>query len=113
MVNHKIDRIESDMTRYISNILLTEARDEQLKDITITGCKVSHDLSYAKIYFTSLSSTDIVVLEKKVHASSHFIRGRLSEVMDLRQTPELHFLYDKSVAYGNKIEKIIKSIHQK
>ena len=48
MPSHKIDKISSDMARVISEILFTEARDELLKTITITGCKVSRDLGYAK-----------------------------------------------------------------
>lgn len=113
MVNHKIERIESDMAKYISDIILTESRDDNLKKITITGCKVSHDLGYAKVYFTSMEEMDVKSLEKDINDASHFIRGRLSEVMDLRHTPELHFVYDKSIAYGDNIERIINEIHQK
>ena len=58
MASHKIERIESDILKYLSNIILTETRDELLKTITLTGAKVSKDLCYAKIYFTSISDMD-------------------------------------------------------
>ena len=58
MPSHKIAKISSDIARVISEIIFTEAKDELLKSITITGCKVSRDLSYAKVYFTSLSNLD-------------------------------------------------------
>ena len=53
MPKYKIDRIASDIQKYIGDIIITEARDEILKSITITGCKVTNDLSYCKVYFTS------------------------------------------------------------
>mgnify|MGYP001624066415 CR=1 FL=1 len=49
MPSHKIAKISSDIARVISEIIFEEAKDEILKSITITGCKVSKDLSYAKV----------------------------------------------------------------
>ena len=113
MPNHKIAKISSDMARVISEILFTEAKDEILKSITITGCKVSRDISYAKVYFTSLSQMDKKTLVKEVNEASSFIRGELSERMELRHTPILEFVYDDSIAYAENIENIIKEIKEK
>ena len=49
-------------------------------------------------------------LEKEVNEAAPFIRGKLSERLDIRHTPELKFIFDKSIAYGEKIEKIIDSL---
>ncbi len=112
MTNHKLGRIAADISHAISDILMLEARDEILKSLTITGCDVANDLSYCKVYFTSLiDNMDQKSLEKEVNEASSFIRGRLSERVDLRHTPELKFIYDKSIAYGEKIENIIKELH--
>ena len=113
MPSHKIAKISSDIARVISEILFTEAKDEILKSITITGCKVSRDLGYAKVYFTSLSDMDRKTLVKEVNEGSSFIRGELSERIDLRHTPVLEFVYDESIEYANNIENIIKEIKEK
>ena len=110
MSSYKIPRLASEIERAISDILANEARDEILKTITITGCNLAKDLSYAKIYFTSMSDLSKEEIEKEVNEASHFIRGRLSERVDMRHTPELKFLYDESIAYGERIEKIIKDL---
>lgn len=112
MPSHKIAKISSDMMRVISEILYEDARDELLKTITITGCKVSRDLSYAKVYFTALSDLDKKTLEREVNEAASFIRGKVSEKLDLRHTPILEFVYDESIEYGNRIESIIKEIHE-
>lgn len=110
MSSYKIPRLASEIKRSISEILANEARDELLKTITITGCDLAHDLSYAKVYFTAMSDLSKEQLEKEVNEAGHFIRGRLSERVEMRHTPELKFIYDKSIAYGEKIEKIIEDL---
>jgi len=112
MASIKSKRIASEMTRVISEILIEEARDELLKSITIMGCDVAPDLSFAKVYFTSLSDLEHKALEKEMDEAAPFIRRLLAEKMDLRNTPKLKFVYDNSIAYGDKIERILKEIHE-
>ncbi len=105
-------RIASEMVRVISEIIMEEARDSLLKTITITGCEVAADLSFAKVYFTSLRDMDHKDLEHEMEEASSFLRGQLSERMELRNTPKLKFLYDESIQYGEKIERILKEIKE-
>lgn len=110
MARVKIARISSDIQRYLSDILANEANDELLKTITITGCDLTNDLSYCKVYFTSLSDLDNKTLEKELNEASPYLRGKLSERIDIRHTPELKFIYDTSIEYGKKIESIIDNL---
>ena len=111
MASHKIDRIASDISRNISDILANEANDELLKTITITGCSVTNDLSFCKVYFISFSNLEKKDLEKELNEAAPFIRGKVSERVDIRHTPEIKFYYDESIEYGKKIEDIIKSLN--
>ncbi len=113
MGNIKIKRIEAEMVKIISEILNEEARDKVIKNATITGASVAKDLSVAKIYFTSLSNMEHKALEKEMNEAASYLRLMLAEKMDLRNTPELRFIYDESIAYGEKIEKILKEISEK
>lgn len=108
----KLKRIESELTRTISDILHQESTDDLMQSITITGSEVAPDLSFAKVYFTSLSEIDHKKLEKEMDEARDFIRKFVAEKMDLRLTPKLKFVYDESIAYGNRIEKIISEIHE-
>lgn len=108
----KCERIASDMIKIISNILANESRDELLKTVTITGCTVSNDLSYSKVYFTSTSNLSPSQMEKELKEASGYIRHELAEKLEVRHTPELHFVYDQSIAYGNRIEELIKEINK-
>ncbi len=111
MANYKIERIASDILKYLNNIILTETDDELLKTITLTDVSVSKDLSYAKVYFTSIKDMSHEDLEKELKEAAPFLRGKLAKVLEVRNIPELQFKYDETIEYANKIEKIITEIH--
>ncbi len=112
MPSHKIERIESDILKYLSNIIFLETDDELLKTITLTAVDVSKDLSYAKVYFTSISNMTHKELEKEVNEAAPFLREKLAKVIEIRNIPELKFVYDESIEYASKIEKIITEIKE-
>ena len=112
MPSHKIERIASDILKYLSNILLTETNDELLKTITLTEVKVSKDLSYAKVYFTSILEMDHILIEKEMKEAAPFLRGKLAKVLEVRNIPELQFEYDETIEYATKIERIINNINK-
>lgn len=112
MANHKVERIASDISRYISDILMNEADDELLKTITITGCEVSNDLSFCKVYFTSMSPLTKEDIVREMNEAASFIRGKVSERIEIRHTPEIRFYYDESIEYGKRIEEIIKNLEE-
>lgn len=109
----KIDRINSIFIKEISYILANEIKDNDIKFVTITDCKVTNDLSFAKIYFTVLDSSKIKETSLALKNASGFIRKQLSERVDIRHTPELTFVFDESIDYGKKIEDKIRQIHDK
>lgn len=112
MSSVKIERWNHIFTKEISEILNTEVKDEAIHFVTITGCDITNDLSYAKVYFTVLEQEKKDLTLKALNKASSFIRGELSDRIEIRHTPELKFIYDESIEYGNKIEEIIEEIHQ-
>ena len=108
----KTDRIASNIQREISYILANEIKDHDIHFVTITDCKVTNDLSYAKIYFTTLDNDDSKETEKALKNARNFIRRELADRVDIRHIPELIFTYDESIDYGKKIENIIEQINE-
>lgn len=108
----KIERLESNFVREISYILMQEVKDENIKFVTITGCDITNDLSFAKVYFTVFDESKKDITLKALNHAKSFIRGELSKRVDIRHTPELIFKFDDSIEYGNRIEKIIDEINE-
>ncbi len=109
-MNLKGERVASDMQRELGNILLLEAKDEDFKHVTITDCDVTNDLSFAKIYF--ITTDDREKVTKDLNNAAGFFRSLLAERLQIRHTPELRFIFDESIEYGQKIEKIIEKLHE-
>ena len=110
----KTERLGNVLHKEISNILLTEIKDEDLKFVTITKVDLSSDLSYAKVYFTVLDIENKEKVIKDLNGAKGFIRSILMKrKIQIRTMPELNFVYDDSIEYGNKIEELIKKIHEK
>ena len=112
MANIKIERLNHAFQQEISMIIMREIKDEDIKFVTITGVDTTSDLSYAKVYFTVLDETKKETTLEALTGAAPFIRSKLAERVEIRHTPELKFIYDTSIEYGNHIEKIIDSINK-
>ena len=106
----KNERINSNMQKEISYIIANEVKNPNVKFVTITACEVTSDLSYAKVYFTTLDDRNEALNALK--SAKGFIRKSLADRIELRHIPELEFIYDESIEYGKRIEEKIKEIHE-
>ena len=109
----KIDRIASALVKEVSYILMTEIKDQNIKFVTITDCKLTSDLSYAKFYYTVLDDTKREETAKALKNARGFVRSKLYDRIDIRHIPEVDFVFDESIEYGKNIENIIEEIHKK
>lgn len=105
-------RIASSMAKEISMILMLEVNDDDVKFVSINHVDLASDLSYAKVYWTTLKKEYNAVTMKSLNRASGFIRKQLASRVNIRHVPILQFIYDESVEYGNNIEKKIKEINE-
>ena len=107
----KNEKINSNIKREISYILANEVKNPNVKYVTITDVNVTSDLSFAKVYFTTLK--DVNETLNGLKSAKGFIKKSLGDRVELRHIPELDFIYDESIEYASKIENKIKEIHGK
>ncbi|NLL44793.1 MAG: 30S ribosome-binding factor RbfA [Mollicutes bacterium] len=110
-MSKKIERIASILQKEISYILANEIKDKNIEFVTVTAVKVTNDLSYAKVYVTILNQDKKEQIMKALKKASGFIRTELADKLEIRHIPELNFVYDESIEYGNRIENIIDNLH--
>ncbi len=108
----KTERIASNFVKEISYILANEIKDHDIRFVTVTDCKVTNDLSFAKVYVTVLEQEKKEETMKALNNAAGFIRKALADRVEVRHIPELTFVYDESIDYGKKIENIIEQIHE-
>ncbi len=106
----KIERLNNTFLEKISEIIHLDVKDELIKSVTITEVRITNDLSFAKVYFTTMEE-DKNQVKLALEKASGFIRSELCDKVEIRKMPELNFVYDESIEYGNNIENIIKRIN--
>lgn len=106
----KTQKIGSSFVKEISYIIMEEIKDPEIKFVTLTGCDVTNDLSYAKVYFTTLNEEYKDVTIDALNRAANFIEIELSKRIDIRKMPQISFHYDQSIAYGENIEKRIQEL---
>lgn len=107
------DRLASLIQRELATIVNQCVRDKSFGYINLTEVKVTKDNSFATIYYTILSD-DPIVIEKAhvaIEESRILIRMELAKkINNIRKIPDLVFKYDEALAYGNNIDKILKTL---
>ena len=108
----KASRINNAYMEQLNIIFGKEIKNPILKNVVVTSVSVSNDMSYAKVYYTCYNDDREKVL-KELNDSKGHLRSELAKRVMVRHTPELSFYYDDSIEYANRIETIIKEIHEK
>ena len=108
----KIERLNNLVLAELSKIIFKEIKNPLIKTVNLTAVEITNDLSFAKVYFTCMDEDKDKVMEELNNAKG-FLRTKLADVIEIRHTPELVFVYDNSIEYGMNIERIIKNIHEK
>ena len=93
----------------LGTILLFEISDPRLDLVTLTGCEVSVDRSYARVYVTCEADRYDEVLEALAAAKGR-IRKLLSRALDWRVVPELDFRIDRSTDEAEAIAAALKQV---
>ena len=108
----RIERINQQVKREIGRILQQELGDPRLQFVTITEVDVSRDLRNAKILFSVLGGGEQKhAAQQGLEGARGMIRKLLGQNMYIRFTPELFFVYDRSVEMSARIEETLKEIH--
>lgn len=108
---NRTQRVGDQMQRELAQILQQDL-GTQLGMISVSAVEVTRDLAHAKV-FVSVFNKDpqaVVQLLRK-HAAS--IRFRLAQEMRLRHVPELHFVYDDTLARGARLSALIDAAMDK
>ncbi|MCR4686330.1 MAG: 30S ribosome-binding factor RbfA [Lachnospiraceae bacterium] len=108
----KSSRVNSEVQREIAELIRSEIKDPRISPMTsVTKVDVTTDLKYCKVYisvFGDESSKDDTLAGLK--KASGFIRSQLAKRINLRNTPELTFIYDDSMEYGMYMSNLIDKV---
>jgi len=107
--SYRTERVNELMRRELVLLLKQETKDPRLKQVVITDVIVSRDLTSAKVFF-SVEEDSIKIVASLLEKASGFFRSSLSKTLDLRHTPTLSFIYDKTPNTGARIDDLLSKL---
>ncbi len=114
MATHRPDRVGDQIRQQLSEMLARGAvHDPGIGFITLTRVKVSADLQSARVYYTSLGDEKArKETARALERATPFFRRQVGSRLQLRRVPELHFQFDESVQHQDRVEQILRDLHE-
>lgn len=102
-------RIAELIKRELAQMIARELDDPIAHRVTLTGARVSADLSIAKVYFSVLGgAAEAKAATSVLNHAAGFLRHELAHRMRLRTVPQLRFFFDTSIEQGARVSSLIE-----
>lgn len=111
----KNNRINESVRRELTSIIRDSVKDPRIDPmLSITRVEVTPDLQYCKVHVSVLGNDEVLAESiKGLKSAEGFMRRELARTVNLRKTPILQFVPDRSMEYAiemsAKIEELAKS----
>ncbi|MEM8828260.1 MAG: 30S ribosome-binding factor RbfA [Cyanobacteria bacterium P01_G01_bin.19] len=113
--SRRVARVAALIKREVSQMLLSEIKDDRVGAgmVSVTEVDVSGDLQHAKI-FVSVYGTEEAKEEtmEGLESSVNYVRKELGSRMQLRRTPTVKFIEDRSLERGDDMLNLLNKISQ-
>lgn len=108
----KNTRINGEVQRVLAQIIRGEIKDPRIAPMTsVVAVEVAPDLKTCKAWISVLgdekAQKDTLAGLKSAEG---YIRGQLARIINLRNTPQITFIMDQSIAYGVSMSKRIEEV---
>ena len=115
----KNNRVSGEVRRVLAEIIRSDIKDPRVSEfVSVVETYVAPDLKTCKAYISVLGPKE--ELEKTVEglkSAEGYIRRELARRLNLRNTPEITFIADDSIAYGvsmtHRLEELVAEIPQR
>ena len=111
---YRPNRVGDQIRQELSGLLSRgDVHDPGIGFITLTRVTVSPDLHLARIYYTSLGNEQARKdTARALDRAASFMRRQIGNRLRLRRVPEFEFKFDQSIEQQDRIEKIIRELHE-
>ena len=108
MAGNRMGRINEEVQRELAALIPTVKDPRVAGMISVTAVEVTQDLKYAKVYISVLDKNDSGQVLKGLKSAAGYLRRELGRALNLRNTPELTFFRDDSMAKGAHILEMLR-----
>lgn len=108
----KNTRINGEVQKELSKIIQNEIKDPRIAPMTsVVAVEVAPDLKTCKAWISVLGDEKAAAdTLAGLKSAEGYIRRQLARSVNLRNTPEIRFILDQSIAYGVTMSKMIDNV---
>jgi phosphoesterase RecJ-like protein len=105
---YKTSRLNHAIQKTLGELLQSAVKDPRVGLVSVNAVQLNRDHSVAKVFYSVLGEDEdrqrsLAGLKK----ARGFLQGRLAHTLKLRQTPELRFVYDRSLDRSLQLETVL------
>ncbi len=105
------ERVAALVQETLANVLTTGLKDPRIGFATVTGVEVSADCAHAEVLVSIMGSEE----EKDramegLRSAAGFLRSRLAHTLNMRTTPEVHFVLDRGLEHRARINQLLDQL---
>ena len=114
MSTHKRpERVAQMVQQLLGEAFARGMRDPRIGFVTITGVKMSPDLREARVYWAVHGDAEQRKhTAKGLDSARGFVRHEIGSALKLRVVPDVHFSYDEAIDRGDRIERLLREVHE-
>ena len=106
-----LNRVNALVRRKLTQLMLEESNDPRLTEVSITDVSVNRDTSRAEVYYSIIGTPDdIADIQVVLENAAGWLRAKLAPTLRLRNVPHLVFMYDPSLAHGDRIDALLQEL---
>ena len=107
--NTRMVRVNDEIVREVANIIRFEMADPRVGAVvSVLRAETTNDFKFCKIFISvpgDQNQQDQAM--DALRSATGFIRKRIAETVNLRNTPEITFVYDDSIAHAMRMNRLI------
>ena len=110
--SHRMTRVNEEVKMELSAIIQREVKDPRIDSlVSVVAVDTTGDLKECKVYISVLGDEEKRAQTMEgLKSSAGFIRRELAHRLNLRNTPNLHFMLDTSIERGVEMSRLIRDV---
>jgi len=104
-------RVGEQILKEIAVLLIESVKDPRVREVTMTGIKLSRDLKYAKVYYSVLGGQqEVNRAQAGLDSAKGYIKRMIGQRLKLKYVPNILFIHDVSLETGTNIERLLNTL---
>ena len=107
------ERVADMLREEITQIVGYELEDPRVQSVTVTDVRLSENLRDASVYvLVEGSEEEILAALTALRHAAPYVRKQVGFALNLRHTPEIHFIRDTVEERGARVDRLLEQLGQ-